>query len=483
MNNKGQVTVFISMVLVVLMIFIPAVIHGINVQCANTKAVTLFRTAESGVKADYNRYIFDEYHLLLIDKDYYGKGEGMIEELIDSSLRANLGDAFTVESVELAGVTSLMDDDLLEFRNEISEYFVYGALDSAIDKVSEYIEGDFGMSDSDIDEMKKKTGGYDGKETEGGTSAPSDEDDEETVQKKMSYQEAKEKDPRKSVSLWAKLGIGNLIKPDSLLFSDTVLNQKELPSYGHTGLFSSPNIDTDFNSFNNLRSYLEKEKLTGGKLINNAELLCYADKLFSSAVTKKNSGEVLRLEKEYLIAGHDTDMENYNFVVNELLAMKFVPNLVYLLNDSEKMSEIEAVASAIAILVPPAEPVIEYLITACWAYAESVVDVYRLLRGNKVTLIKTKDTWKTSLDHLSDFALAKNDDSDALGLSYDQYLIVLMALTPNSVAYRMLDVIEENTVHAGYEGFSMKNAITEFRVNACISYGSNEFYFMESAGF
>ena len=23
----------------------------------------------------------------------------------------------------------------------------------------------------------------------------------------------------------------------------------------------------------------------------------------------------------------------------------------------------------------------------------------------------------------------------------------------------------------------MKNAITEFRVNACISYGSNEFYF------
>ncbi len=535
MNNKGQVTAFISMVLVVLMIFIPAIINAIDVECAKAKSVTLLRTAGSGIKADYNRYVFDEYHLLLVDKNYYGKGEGTIEALIDSSLRANAGDAFDIGSIELSGYTLLMDDDLYEFRNQVSEYFIYGALEAAFDKVSEYVEKDKGMSDSDIEEMDRKVNGYDGGEadsaggsggagsgvagggaggssgtggTESGAGSSSgagsgvagggaggssgtggtgsgDEDSgaDEEAEKRREYEKAKEKDPRDKVALWAKFGIGNLIKPDDLVLTDTVLDLGSLPSKGHTGIFKNPDVDSNFKSYRSLKSYLSKEKLTGGKLLNNVEVICYADKLFTSATDEYDDSKALHLEKEYLIAGKDTEIENYNYIINEIVGIKFVMNLIYLLSDAEKMGEVEALAAALTALFPPAEPVVTYLLAACWAYAESVVDAYRLIRGNKVALVKDRTTWKTSFDKLGEFSEAKNDDSDSTGLTYDQFLLMFMALRPNDVAYRILDVIEVNTVKNGYKGFSMKNAITSFGINAEISYGSSVFCYREEFGF
>ncbi|MCR5291856.1 MAG: DUF5702 domain-containing protein [Eubacterium sp.] len=485
MNNRGQITVYISMVLAVLMIFVPAVINAIDVMGAKTKSVTLLRTASSEIKADYNRYIFDEYHILLIDKDYYGRGEAYIEELIDSSIRANAGDAFDVESVELSGYTGLMENNLFKFKEQVSEYFLYGVINAAVEEAAGFIENENGMEDSRISEMDSKSGGLSG---DGGEYAPKEdadagEEDVEAEKGKMSYEEAKKKDPRKAVSLWARLGIGNLIKPDDMVLTDAVLDLPALPSYGHTGFFNSSKIDTEFNDYTKLSSFLKQEKLTGGRVINDMEMLAYAYEEFSSATDKYDDSKVLHLEKEYLIAGKDTEIENYNFVVNEIVSLKFVLNLIFLLKDSEKMAEIEALATALTFYFPAAEPVVEYLLTACWAYAESVVDMYRLLRGHKVSMIKTRDNWKTSLESLGTFDEAKNEDDDFLGFDYDIYLFTLMSLETKSVEYRMLDVMEVNTVKQGYGGFSMKNAITDFGINADISYGTNRFSIREEAGF
>ena len=98
--RKGYVTIFVSLILVVLLVLSLLVIHIADISSAKTKVVTAASSAVSSEMANYNRFIFDRYHILLLDKDGYGNGEAGIEESISDLLRNNLGDDYNINSVE-----------------------------------------------------------------------------------------------------------------------------------------------------------------------------------------------------------------------------------------------------------------------------------------------------------------------------------------------------------------------------------------------
>ena len=65
----------------------------------------------------------------------------------------------------------------------------------------------------------------------------------------------------------------------------------------------------------------------------------------------------------------------------------------YLLGDSGKKAEAEALAFALSVilLIPEGTEILKQLILLAWAAGESVADIRTLLLGGRVPLIKTAE--------------------------------------------------------------------------------------------
>ena len=177
---------------------------------------------------------------------------------------------------------------------------------------------------------------------------------------------------------------------------------------------------------------------------------------------------VLQYQIEYLIAGKENDMENLKSVVNRICTIREVANLMYLVTDKVKCAEIEAAAMLIAtaLTIPEAQEVFEAAIMIGWAYVESIHDIKCLLAEEEVPLLKTKQNWYCGIncvlegaDNLPE-ADSKDNDGES-GLSYKDYLRILLALSPLEIqTFRMLDIVEMDIRNTPGN--------TNFRIDGCI---------------
>lgn len=76
MNNKGRIVVFISMITAVMLVLITLVIQVVILSAAKSKNVIATRLSMSDIKACYNSYIFEHYHILLLIR-LRRKGRGL----------------------------------------------------------------------------------------------------------------------------------------------------------------------------------------------------------------------------------------------------------------------------------------------------------------------------------------------------------------------------------------------------------------------
>lgn len=160
--------------------------------------------------------------------------------------------------------------------------------------------------------------------------------------------------------------------------------------------------ETNLKDYISHRAYEEKD----GFLLGEKEVTIVEDLLFQKYLmekcghyTKKKEGSCLDYQMEYILAGKSSDRENLKTVVNRLLILRETANFLYLLTDSSKKAEAEALAMTLAavILFPELKDLIKLSILIAWAYAESVNDVKILLEGGKVPLGKDSMSWNMSL--------------------------------------------------------------------------------------
>lgn len=158
----------------------------------------------------------------------------------------------------------------------------------------------------------------------------------------------------------------------------------------------------------------------------------------------EDEDDALSYQIEYLVAGKDCDIDNLRSVADTLCLMREVANALYLFSDAEKCGEAEALAASIAalILLPEIEPLLKTSILLAWSYAESLYDVKTLLEGGRIPLIKTAETWHYSLMGALGGGLPENTDT-SVGLSYEDYLRILMMLTDlNTLTGRAMNLVE-----------------------------------------
>lgn len=180
----------------------------------------------------------------------------------------------------------------------------------------------------------------------------------------------------------------------------------------------------------------------------------------------------LQYELEYILAGKSSDIENLRWVAGRMILLREAANAMYLYSDRTKTAEADAMAWGLAIvsLEPNLQPLIKHSILLAWAYAESVLDVRRIFGGEQVPLLKTRETWHLSLEHMLDYLshLGSVEESKEEGLTYEEYLRLLLLLeNKDTKTIRFMDIIEMN--------LRRMQGNTSFRMDGCLDAVGAEF--------
>lgn len=198
-----------------------------------------------------------------------------------------------------------------------------------------------------------------------------------------------------------------------------------------------------------------------------------------------DSGKLLDYMVEYTLYGKTSDKENLKQAAIELSAIRTGFNLAYILTDTQKKNEALTLATSLlgftgnTALIKSGQ----YLILSVWAYAEAVMDIKRLLAGQKVPLTKTKQEWRLSLQNL--LTLKLDDDKESkTGLIYEEYIRALLLLENSTKKnYRIMSAMELWMIENNHKDFRMKDYIVSVQGQAVFKCKTRKSYYSQKISY
>lgn len=486
MSNKGQTTIFFSLMISVLFLFSLSALEMGRIYMGKIKVRAVFHSTCSSLLADYNSELFERYHLLFMDPTYGTGSEAALEEKAVDYLETSLNGEekvgngiykFHINELMLTDRESILDSDMALLKKQVADYertagFLYNAKNLA-----KRLEENRANMDAATRETQQN-----GVKLSLENTGNSDSLVEVT-------------DPRDTLKKMLSAGILSVTLPENTDISKEAYILKDAPSKGYEDIKETAH-DNNFQSISALMQALKKDTddNIAENLYSQAAFVGYVRHHFSNGVRQPRDS-VHKCEIEYILKGKESDYENMEAVVNEIVWLRMPVNYTYLLSDTEKKGEALTMAAAICTATGTEGfiEVVKYLLLGCWAYAESVCEMRTLLSGEQIPYIKTKETWTTDLKTLKGNAGANAVEQ---GLRYEDYLSVLLAKKHgnglNSCYARMLDIIDCNLKQKD-SGFCLKRCVGKLVIQAEISENSHfvkgkdislySFYLEEKTGY
>lgn len=224
----------------------------------------------------------------------------------------------------------------------------------------------------------------------------------------------------------------------------------------------------------------DREKLEE-VLSNGINVLLYQSYIkdnFKSYVSKESkfSKNPIEYEQEYILCGKKSDKKNLEKVVDRILLLRTVANFTYIMTDSGRKQK--AYTAALALVgftgIGALVKATEYAILAVWSYEEALVDVAALLRGKKVPLFKSRNTFmlkfsdvlSISRSRIQNKAKQLGKKSSGVAMGYEDYLQLFLLFEPQAQKnYRTMDLIEANVKLRHSEAFSFSHSIYNLKVS------------------
>lgn len=149
MKRKGEITVFLVMILSILLIFVSGLISNIKSYLFKCNYLYASEIAMESCFAEYNRRLFERFHILYIDPSYktLENDEEQIKQHFANYLKCNTGDPSEVY-IELNNIKRASDNDWENVVDQILDYTHnrYGYGDDR-QGLSRYIMNVFGNKD------------------------------------------------------------------------------------------------------------------------------------------------------------------------------------------------------------------------------------------------------------------------------------------------------------------------------------------------
>jgi len=172
-------------------------------------------------------------------------------------------------------------------------------------------------------------------------------------------------------------------------------------------------------------------------------------------------------EAEFMIVGSCNEYRNVSATRNRIVLIRTLLNMSYLLTDAAKRQEIEALAAATGgILLPGVGDAIAFgAILTAWSMAEATADYRRLIDGGRIPLCKDAQSWQTDLPSVISMALSEGEEGGGKGWNYEQYLKLLLYLTPRETRLERIGLL----LSLNHGGCDLSEAVVSFSVSGMVS--------------
>lgn len=450
--KNGYLTVYLSLSLTLILSFILTMLEGARISTIRMEAEIAADIGMNSVLGEFHRELLEQYDLLFVDMSY-GTACARIEnsaEHLRNYIQKNFSTqakglfasrdflSLTVDKAVIKEYSIASDEGGRVMKRQAVEYMKDSSVEGVAAKITEQI--------SELQALGILTRDVTGERCRiqaqiDATPLPKKENEMgEEVEITLDNPADKVNASRGSWILGMILGDTSGISRTAVRLGDYLSHRKKMEGSG-----MSPQISMDDGVTEKLLfdCYLfEKCGWYGGELEKSH----------------------LKYQIEYILEGRESDLDNLEKVAAKLLLWREAANVIYLLSDSGKCAEAEALALTLtAVLQVPAllQPV-KYSILFAWAYIESLQDVKSLLNGARIPILKTASDWKTDIDSILDFsghAGGKGGGGDR-GLSYQDYLRVMLFLeNSEDKIMRAMDIMEMD--------IRRTPGNSEFRMDAC----------------
>lgn len=430
--KQGEVTAFLALIFILLAAFAGSLMESASLQSAKSYRRADVNRAMESVFAEYQRELLEEFDVFALEGSYES-GEYDEQKVLD---RLAYYGASGIE-LETRRIQFLTDQNGQAFLEQIARYMKkkYG-----LDALEGLLPG-----------MEN----WEGKEEEAGQYQQAEAAINQELSGLLSESEAElpmEDNPLPNMQRLTSAPLIELVMP-----KDRAVSEKSVEK---SGLPSGRSLRTGYGDFADVAEKPELSAIAFGE---------YVLTHFSPAVGAEDetSGGALDYEAEYILSGKGSDRENLENVLKKLLAIRFVPDYVYLQGSTAKRAEAQALAVTLctAAALPAAVEALTQILLFAWAFGEGIMDLRALMQGGRVPLTKTDESWQLSLAGLMKLGTGEGEQEGkdtAGGLGYEEYLRGLLFLgSEKDMLLRSLDLIELC--------LQREKGLSWFRVDACVS--------------
>ncbi len=452
---KAYLTVYLSLTLTVLLSLCLTLIEGARRSCIRLETECITDIGLHSVCGEYHREVFRQYDLFLIDSSYgtsvptYCNTQARLEDYILQNMDLKTTGYFDFVYKDLLG-TELLDVyiDKVAFASDdegrrIQKKAAKAMLDETGIGLAEDMLEWVGVVEQD------KLLEYD--------VASERQEINRDIEERVEAKKKEDEEKWYSIEMPDLLGYLNGLISDGLLYG--MLEGEKI---------SAQVVDTS--------QYISARRKNGLLSVGNApaaDSVTPTERVLFHAYLIQHLGRygqekengLLAYQVEYVLNGYGSDKENLAATMWKLCNLRSAANLLFLYSDQGKRAAVQGVATTVAaaILMPELEVLIESSLMLGWAYVEGMYDVKVLLKGGKVPLIKNAEAWHYDLDSILESADMQVTGKEQKGLSYAEYLQILLFLASGeNSAFRFMDIVEMDVRQtAGNQ---------EFRIDGCIDY-------------
>jgi len=491
MKVKGSITIFLSLALLFVTALIGSLLESARVTVAGEIALDNSYLAEQNILAEYQRELWNDYHVFFVDASLLNGEEGAVKlanSYMDKMMPGGKGDYLgtTASFTSLSFKENMTENNCYFFAKQAAAYMKYGAAagvgkklinNANLIKTAEdgtdtlrkglkiKVEAEKKLIELEREKKKLeekandiKKGAKDikeiigtevqaqskseplGIEEEKGSKVQKPEVQKPVVQKSVVQKsEVQKSELQDNTPKYTEKEVADAKKK----YKESQKNLDDATGDGSAGgtlgFFISGDKKVSKRKISDTSwSDVKTEKEEKTDLVEKGLLILYAKahfKNFLSKTKEDDKKEALRYGLEYLIAGKESDEANLSSVANRIFGLRTIVWYGYLLTRKDKMAEAEAIAAAIAnvLALPAAIEIIKYGIVMGWSMDEARKEVKSLLKGEDIPLLPGK--------------------SEGVKLKYQSFLDSFLVIASGKLPVRMVKLIEQNIKLRYYQGF------------------------------
>jgi len=492
MRVKGSITIFLSLALLFVIALIGSLLESARVTVAGEVALDNSYLAEQNILAEYQRELWNDYHVFFVDASLLNGEEGAVKlanSYMDKMMPGGKGDYLgtTASFTSLSFKENMTENNCYFFAKQAAAYMKYGAAagvgkklinNANLIKTAEdgtdtlrkglkiKVEAEKKLIELEREKKKLeekandiKKGAENIKEiigTEVHAQSKSGLLGVEEAERSESSNQIHTKMVEKPKAMAKKIEVQKSeVQDDTPKYTEKEVadakkkykeSQKNLDdatgdgsAKGTLSFFISGDKKISKRKISSTAwGEVQTEKEEKTDLVEKGLLILYAKahfKNFLSKTKEDDKKEALKYGVEYLIAGKDSDEANLSSVANRIFGLRTIVWYGYFLTRKDKMAEAEAIAAAIAsvLALPTAIEIIKYGIVMGWSMDEARKEVKSLLKGEDIPLLPGK--------------------SEGVKLKYQSFLDSFLVIASGKLPIRIVKLIEQNIKLRYYQGF------------------------------